>query len=112
MSVKADGRRCRIVFLCQRMFTLLCCYPTLAEPKVNRNTLPVQADRDGQAADFAAAYEASDMCGQVQQELKAAGATTAEPSADLDSVLLVRRGTTVPAWHAWLTLHKVRASRR
>ena len=32
----------------------------------------------------------------------------AEPSADLDSVLLVRRGTTVSPWHAWLTLHKVR----
>ena len=69
----------------------------------------MQADRDGQAADFAAAYDASEMRGRVQQELKAAGATT-EPNADLDGVLLVRRGTTVPAWHAWLTLHKVRAS--
>jgi len=33
---------------------------------------------------------------------------TAEPSVDLDSVLLVRRGTTVSPWHAWRTLHKVR----
>ena len=31
-----------------------------------------------------------------------------EPDADVQRVLGVRRGTTVPAWHAWLTLHKVR----
>ncbi len=30
-----------------------------------------------------------------------------EPDADVQRVLGVRRGTTVPAWHAWLTLHKV-----
>ncbi len=71
----------------------------------------MQADRDGQAAAFAEAYNSSQMRSQVQQELKAAGAT-AEPSADLDSVLLVRRGTTVSPWHAWLTLHKVRRKDR
>ena len=35
----------------------------------------MQADRDGQAAAFAEAYEASEMRSRVQQELKAAGAT-------------------------------------
>ena len=44
----------------------------------------------------------------VQQELKLAGGV-AEPSADMQQVLSVRRGTTVPAWQAFLTLHKVGA---
>ena len=69
--------------------------------------MQVQADRDGQAAAFADAYDASELHDRVQQELKLAGAG-AEPSAELQRVLLVRRGTTVPAWHAWYTLHKVR----
>ena len=56
---------------------------------------------------FAAVYSTSEMHSRVQQELKLAGAVASEPSADVDRVLSVRRGTTVPSWHAWVTLHKV-----